>query len=133
MVAALFMLIELLPVLVKTMTAFRGESQYDRVFKRLQDDELDDASQGFDERGADRDREAQKREAIANDMLTRQVELGKMANQIVADEMVGVVTVVLDEWKRGVQDEMRRRAQQAGSAPPQPGTPPFGLPPKATP
>ena len=145
MVAALFMLIELLPVLVKIMTAFRGESQSDRVFKRLQDDELDDASQGFDERGADRDREAQKREAIANDMLTRQVELGKMANQIVADEMVGVVTVVLDEWKRGVQDEMRRRAQQAGSAPPQPtapdpnsppnptGTPPFGLPPKATP
>ncbi len=144
MVAALFILIELLPVLVKTMTAFRGESPYDRVLKKVQDDELDDASQDFDERLAERDREAQKREAIADDMKTYQINLGKKANKIVSDEMIDVVTVVLDEWKRGVREEMKQRAGQAGTAPPAQGpspapsgaptgSGPFNLPPKATP
>lgn len=147
MVAALFILIELLPVVVKTMTAFRGESQYDRVLKKVQDDELDDASQDFDGRSIDRELDAQHREAIANDMLARRIHMGKMANKVVADEMVGVVTVVLEEWKQGVQDEMRRRAKQAATSPPSQSSSasgrrpasspvqggPFNLPPKGTP
>jgi len=149
LVAALFMLIELLPVLIKTLSAARGESQYDRVLKKVQDDEFEVAETHFDDAQANRDRTERKREAIAEDMVKREIELGTMANEHVASEMKTVIAAALAQWSKDLKSTLAhgQNGSSASSAlkstgPPSGNShgaptnatnpPPFGLPPKGT-
>lgn len=130
LVAALFMLIELLPVIIKTFIAVRGVTQYDRIAKKLQDDEYESVNTDTEERQRQRDRETRKLEAIRDDMLKREIVLGKTANKHVAGEMETILTHALSDWSKNVHSTLASNPGDPGEN--QPGTAratdPYGLP-----
>jgi len=97
-VALLFIIIELFPVLLKTMLAVRGESQYDRVFRKLQESELEKVEAHTAQERERIDREARRTREIGEDMLQREIDLGKSANEHVAEQMQIIIDQTLSHW-----------------------------------
>ena len=97
-VALLFIIIELFPVLLKTMLAVRGESQYDRVFRKLQESELEKVEAHTTQERDRIDREARRIREIGEDMLQREIDLGKSANEHVAEQMQIILDQTLSHW-----------------------------------
>lgn len=97
-VALLFIIIELFPVLLKTMLAVRGESQYDRVFRKLQESELEKVEARNAQERERIDREARRIREIGEDMLQREIDLGKSANEKVAEQMRIILDQTLSHW-----------------------------------
>lgn len=97
-VLLLFMIIELLPVILKTFIAMRGESQYDRVYRKLQSEEYELVESQTEAAQKQREREIRKREAIRDDMNSREIEIGKEANEYVAGEMRTIVKRGTERW-----------------------------------
>ena len=117
-VAALLFMIELLPVLVKLLMAFGTPTLYDRVSELLDDSAYDAASR---QRNVERRRieqDSKKIQEIEDDMRVREVGLGIMANEHVADKMVAILDVALAEWGDQLSQTMQNAAavsQQAAS------------------
>lgn len=97
-IAMLFIIIELLPVGIKTMVAVRGESQYDRVFRKLQESELEKVEAHTAQERDRIDREARRIREIGEDMLQREIDLGKSANEHVAEQMQIILDQTLSHW-----------------------------------
>ena len=97
-VALLFIIIELFPVGIKTMVAVRGESQYDRVFRKLQESELEKVEAHTAQERDRIDREARRIREIGEDMLQREIDLGKSANEHVAEQMQIILDQTLSHW-----------------------------------
>jgi uncharacterized UPF0146 family protein len=123
-VALLFMAIELLPVIIKTFIAARGVTQYDRIAKKLQDDEFESVTTDTEERQEQRERETKKIKEIRDDMLDREIKLGKTANEHVASEMETILTHALADWSQKVQDVLTANPVTPGQN--QPTIPPAG-------
>ena len=97
-IALLFIVIELLPVGIKAMVAVRGESQYDRVFRKLQESELEKVEARNVQERERIDREARRTREIGEDMLQREIDLGKSANEKVAEQMRIILDQTLSHW-----------------------------------
>ena len=97
-IALLFIVIELLPVGIKAMVAVRGESQYDRVFRKLQESELEKVEARNAQERERIDREARRTREIGEDMLQREIDLGKSANEHVAEQMQIILDQTLSHW-----------------------------------
>lgn len=97
-VALLFIIIELFPVLLKTMLAVRGESQYDQVFRKLQESELEKVEAHAAQERDRIDRETRRAKEIGEDMLQREIDLGKSANENVAEQMRIILDQTLSHW-----------------------------------
>ena len=97
-VALLFIIIELFPVLLKTMLAVRGESQYDRVFRKLRESELEKVEAHAAQERDRIDRETRRAKEIGEDMLQREIDLGKSANENVAKQMRIILDQALSHW-----------------------------------
>ena len=129
-VAALFMVIELLPVLVKMFMAIKGVTQYDRIAKKLRDEEFFGIESDTEERQSQRDREVRKRETIREDMLKKEIALGKTANEHVAEEMELILTDALQQWSAQVRATLNANPATQGSSRPKTTqtASPYGLP-----
>lgn len=114
-VAALFVVIELLPVLVKVFMAIKGVTQYDRIAKKLREEEFLGIESNTEELQAQRDREVRKRETIREDMLQREINLGQTANKHVADEMELILAAALTEWSAQVRATLSANPATQGS------------------
>ena len=99
----LFIIIELFPVGIKTMLAVRGESQYDRVFRKLQESELEKVEAHTAQERDRIDREARRIREISEDMLQREIDLGKSANEHVAEQMRIILDQTLSHWTKRSQ------------------------------
>mgnify|MGYP001689994648 FL=1 len=97
-IAILFIVIELFPVFLKGMMAVRGESQYDRVFRKLQESELEKVEARNAQERERIDREARRTREIGEDMLQREIDLGKSANEKVAEQMRIILDQTLSHW-----------------------------------
>lgn len=97
-IALLFIVIELLPVGIKAMVAVRGESQYDRVFRKLQESELEKVEARNAQERERINREARRTREIGEDMLQREIDLGKSANEKVAEQMRIILDQTLSHW-----------------------------------
>lgn len=97
-VALLFIIIELFPVLLKTMLAVRGESQYDRVFRKLRESEMEKVEAHAAQERDRIDRETRRAKEIGEDMLQREIDLGKSANENVAEQMRIILDQTLSHW-----------------------------------
>lgn len=97
-IALLFIIIELFPVGIKTMLAVRGESQYDRVFRKLQESELEKVEAHTTQERDRIDRETRRAREIGEDMLQREIDLGKSANENVAEQMRIILGQTLSHW-----------------------------------
>ena len=97
-IAALFIIIELFPVGIKTMLAVRGESQYDRAFRKIQESELEKVEAHTAQERDRIDREARRIREIGEDMLQREIDLGKSANENVAKQMRIILDQTLSHW-----------------------------------
>ena len=97
-IAFLFIIIELFPVGIKTMLAVRGESQYDRVFRKLQESELEKVEAHTAQERDRIDRETRRAKEIGEDMLQREIDLGKSANENVAEQMRIILDQTLSHW-----------------------------------
>jgi len=117
-IALLFIIIELMPVAVKTMLAFLGESQYDRIARRLKEDEFNELETEVDADQVQRERQMRKREEVREDMLQREIVLGKTANAHVAEQMGSILAAALDNWSADVQDTLDRN-RSTGTTEPQ--------------
>ena len=102
-IAFLFIIIELFPVGIKTMLAVRGESQYDRVFRKLQESELEKVEAHTAQERDRIDREARRIREISEDMLQREIDLGKSANEKVAEQMRIILDQTLSHWTKRSQ------------------------------
>jgi hypothetical protein len=133
-VAALFFLIELLPVLVKLLLNLGQPTAYEQLLK-AEDDKLLDAMKA--DRRAERrkkERESDEDQQIADaasgvrvrqalDMTRRQEHLGIKANDTVAAKMEQILDAALAQWSAQVQ-AMLNGAQPASGQALVPGQPP---------
>jgi hypothetical protein len=97
-VAGLFFMVELLPVMVKGLSMMGAPSQYDRIAELTDKEALDRMAQRRD----DLRRRRRKEDEIEDDMLEREVGLGKKANEHVAGEMEKILDVALRDWSKQV-------------------------------
>ncbi|WP_372667990.1 DUF4407 domain-containing protein [Amycolatopsis kentuckyensis] len=119
MVAGLFFMIELLPVLVRIVTSAGPPSAYERIRDAAEDAEVEKAK--IEKRREVRDRdEAERRAAaateiaaaVADDMRSRERDLGIEANKRLAIEMKKILDGSLTQWAKDV-----RRTLQAAAGP----------------
>lgn len=136
-VAALFFLIELLPVTVKLLLNLGQPTTYEQILK-AEDDKLLDAMKA--DRRAERrrkERESDEEQQIADaasgariaqalDMTKRQQNLGITANETVEAKMQEILEAALAQWS--VQVQTMLNGQPAPGQPPAPGTPPPAQP-----
>jgi hypothetical protein len=118
-VTALFFLIEILPVSVKLLLNLAPPTAYDEVAaaqaKKITDQaDRDllvarrDAERQAEEDGKLQDGQSRVRINVAEDMRTREEELGVHANEHVAKEMRAILETQLTEWGRQVQAQLGR-------------------------
>ncbi|HEX5407646.1 MAG TPA: DUF4407 domain-containing protein [Pseudonocardiaceae bacterium] len=102
-VLGLFFMIELLPVLVKLLSTLGPKSVYETVRELVENADVEAA------RIANRKRMAEdkKRDAIEEDMRTRERDLGFRANEHVAKEMEKVLDVALGQWAQQVHNALQ--------------------------
>jgi len=119
-----FFMIEIMPVTVKTLVALGNDHQYDDVADRMRQAELVSARADYDTESLRVSNQETKRVAIENDMVQREIELGKLANQHVQTEMEAILGAALDKWSRDVKDAMAKNpARQGTTQPSQAGDP----------
>lgn len=97
-VAGVLFMVELLPVLVKSLSLMGGPTQYDRISDLTDRRAVDKAAR---RRSGDRRRQ-RKEEEIEDDMIDREIDLGKKANAHVAGEMEKILDVALQDWSAEV-------------------------------
>ena len=105
-VTLLFFCIEILPVTVKVLLNIGPLSTYETLLKNEEDIITDQAKLTRVTRRRDAEREADKRIAIDEHMRKLEEDLGKKANQHVADHMEAILDVALAEWSRQVQTQL---------------------------
>jgi hypothetical protein len=116
-VAGVLFMVELLPVLVKSLSLMGGPTQYDRISELTDRRAVDNAARL---RSGDRRRQ-RKEEEIEDDMLDREITLGKKANAHVAGELEKILDSALKDWSDQVAQGMRDGGGPAGATPaPQP-------------
>jgi len=125
-VAGLLFMVELLPVLVKALSLMGAPTQYDRISELTDRRAVDNAAR---RRSGDRRRQ-RKEDEIEDDMLDREITLGKRANAHVAGEMEKVLDSALKDWSDQVSrtvhngytdSDGRNGSGGRGGAPPQRG------------
>lgn len=136
-IAGLFMVVEMAPVIVKVFMAYKGESQYDRVARKLRDEEYASIESDIEEKQAIRDRAVRKREKIRDDMLNREIALGTTANKHVVAEMEVILKDALREWSDQIRESHANNPPASGASAPLPQNganqpSPYGLPDEAT-
>jgi hypothetical protein len=95
---ALFFMIELLPVLVKTMTGFGARSAYDRMHDAGENSLGDRAKIERTEARRRLTAESDMRRRIDDDRLVREQNLGIKANEYVEKEMEKILDRALAQW-----------------------------------
>jgi hypothetical protein len=130
-VAGVLFMVELLPVLVKSLSLMNGPTQYDRISDLTDRRAVDLAAR---QRSGDRRRQ-RKEEEIEDDMIDREIALGKKANAHVAAEMERILDVALQDWSAQVGQTLRNGRLGPGNgsvaAPaPRPGPDPAGKTPR---
>jgi len=129
-VLALFFIIEVLPVSVKFLLNLGEEAAYE-VAARLKNDASNDKQQikraesrTLEEHASqDRIAAADAQRIVNADMRGREVELGKRANEYVADHMQDILDAALLEWSNQVKSTLNG-AGGNGSGPASPPPPP---------
>lgn len=114
-IGLLFFLIELLPVVVKTLTSLGPPSAYERVRELLEESKVEGAKVENRRRNRERDEQerrlladADKQRDIDDDMRAREKDLGVKANRRVAAEMETVLEAALDRWTLDVHRTLRQ-------------------------
>lgn len=105
-VTLLFFCIEILPVTVKVLLNIGPLSTYESLLKNEEDMITDQAKLTRVTRRRDAEREADKRIAIDQHMRQLEEDLGKKANQHVADAMEVILDLALAEWSKQVQSQL---------------------------
>lgn len=119
-----FFMIEILPVTVKTMVALGGDHQYDDVADRMKQAELVAARSAYDTESLRLSNQDTKRVAIENDMVQREISLGKLANEHVQNEMEIILKAALERWSKDLKDAMANNpTKQGNTQPSQPSQP----------
>jgi hypothetical protein len=98
MIAALFVCIELLPVIVKVLSNLGVPTAYDRLLDVREDGEVSGGSVWAAERARAISAEASVQVSVAEDRAERQVEFGKRINQAVLEQQEAVISRALEVW-----------------------------------
>ncbi len=114
-VALLLFMIELLPVLVKTLSVIGPQTPYDKVTDLAEKSRLEVAAQKRSDERRRLSRGWDKEEAIEADMVAREIKLGKHANEHVEREMTKILDVALQNWSA----QVGRTLAQGAPPPPQ--------------
>lgn len=101
-IALLFVMIELMPVIVKMMTSVGPPSQYEAVATLEVEASIEEAKVTRNDARARLQAESQKRAAIEDDMRAREQTLGIKANAYVAEQMETIVESALQAWTKQV-------------------------------
>lgn len=101
-VASLFFMIELLPVLVKSLTSLGPPSLYDRISDLADESTYDDAVQRRRNHRCRMENDSQKLREVEDDMHTREKVLMIQANTPANTEMEKILDVVLQQWSTQV-------------------------------
>jgi len=109
-----FFLIEIMPVTVKTLVALGNDHQYDDVADRMKQAELVAARSQYDTESLRASNQEQKRVAIENDMVQREIALGKLANQHVQNEMETILKSALEKWSKDLKSAMAKNPPKQG-------------------
>lgn len=110
-VAALFFLIEILPVVVQFLLNLGPPSAYELVSKIRNDTVIDTLVMERDETRHIEERDSQARLNIETDRRKREEDLGKHANQYIAEQMQRVLDESLKQWS----DQMRATMLSGGT------------------
>lgn len=110
----LFFMIEMLPVTVKVLLNFGPLSAYEIVAKLKEDELIDKARTLRNEARRIEESKSQTRIDIEDHMRSKEVVLGRQANDHVAAEMTKILDVALHDWSTRVQ------ARLSGHGQPQP-------------
>lgn len=106
-IAALFFLVELLPVLVKTLKAYGDPTHYETAEHEDSRTLIDLARIRHDEERFEVEAQSRLRTEVLQDMLDRERELGRRANAHVAGEMEAILDRALDEWSAQVRTTLQ--------------------------
>jgi hypothetical protein len=109
-VAALFFLIEILPVGVKILLNLAPMTAYEVVASSKEDEIIDRARARRIEVRRIEEGKSRTRINVENDMREREESLGKRANEHVASEMTTILDIALREWS----SQVRARLSSAG-------------------
>jgi hypothetical protein len=110
-VLALFFIIEILPVSVKFLLNLGAPTAYEIASKLREDKLIDSVRIQRTESRRREERESQARLSVEDDMRKREEDLGKRANEHVANHMEEILDIALAEWGQRV------RARLAGHDP----------------
>ncbi|MGA1838245.1 DUF4407 domain-containing protein [Herbiconiux sp. 11R-BC] len=98
MIAALFVCIELLPVIVKVLANLGTPTAYDRLVDVREDSEVSGGEIWAAERSRAIAVEAGVQVSVAEDRAVQQVEFGKRVNQAVLEQQEAVISRALEVW-----------------------------------
>ena len=101
-VAGLFFMIELLPVLVKSLTSLGSPSLYDRISDLADESTYDDAVQRRRNHRRRMETDSQKHREFEDDMHTAEKAPRIKVNTLVDNEMEKILDVVLQQWSTQV-------------------------------
>jgi hypothetical protein len=116
-VTALFFLIEILPVMVKLLLNLAPPTAYEIVAKLRDEETTDEAKTRRLEKRRIEERKSQARVDVEDDMRKREVNLGRQANEHVADEMTKILDVALQDWSHKVQGTLTANGHAAPPGP----------------
>jgi hypothetical protein len=105
-VTLLFFCIEILPVIVKVLLNMGPLSTYETLLKNEEDSIIDDAKLKRVIRRRNAQGEADKQIAVDEHMRQLEEDLGKKANEHVAEHMEAILDVTLAEWSTQVQAQL---------------------------
>src|ERR1700761_528935 len=121
----LFFLIEVLPVTVKLLLSLDKDSAYDVVARKKENGIIDREKIEQAQARQILEQKSQARLQIERDMRDREIDLGRRANQYVADQMTRILDVALQQWGTQVTAQLQgtgqAQVQGTGWARPQPG------------
>jgi hypothetical protein len=106
-IAGLFFIIELLPVVVKTLKAYGDPTHYEQVEREDSHTLVERAKVQRNEERYQVEQQSQLRLDLLQDMQDRELQLGKRANAHVASEMEVILDRALDEWSAQVQSAVQ--------------------------
>lgn len=113
-----FFMVEILPVTVKTLVALGNDHQYDDVADRMKQAELVAARSAYDTKSLRVSNQETKRVTIENDMVQREISLGKLANEHVQNEMEIILKAALERWSKDLKAAMANNPAQQGTTQP---------------
>jgi hypothetical protein len=106
----LFFMIEILPVTVKILLNFGKMSPYEVVAELGEQDLIDKARTKRVESRRIEEGKSRVRINVEDDMRTREEDLGKRANEHVAEEMTAILDLALQEWSAKVRARLNGAA-----------------------